>query len=85
VGEILNIKRQISNNIKNQRSKIKMAAQNVKLLIFALSFCTFIFTFCILKGFEAGRPCHLDFYIWVLSEEATGQPSQTMVYYREAE
>jgi hypothetical protein len=37
--------------VKNQRAKIKMTTQNVKLFDFALSFCTFIFTFCIWKGF----------------------------------
>ena len=28
-----------------------MTTQNAEILTFALSFCTFIFTFCILKGF----------------------------------
>jgi len=32
-----------------------MPTQNLKFLIFALSFCTFIFTFCVLKGFVRGK------------------------------
>jgi hypothetical protein len=37
---------------KGQMAKIKMTTQNANLSVSALSFCTFIFSFCILLGSE---------------------------------
>ena len=53
-----------------------MTIQNVRLLTFALSFCTFIFAFCIFRGLGAKRPQGLgermmrlilfSYYFWAI-------------------
>lgn len=52
--------------IKNKKSRIKIANQNVKILDFTLLFCILIFNFCIFSGFifaEEQNPINITFII----------------------
>jgi hypothetical protein len=46
-------------NLKDKKSKLQLKMQNF--LTFALSFCIFIFSFCIPEGFVLDLPGQLSF------------------------
>jgi hypothetical protein len=64
LGEILNPKHEILNNIEIQKSKAKNQNDNSKRKIFNLCSVILHFYFCILKGFEAERLWDLEFSQW---------------------